>query len=303
MEKAFTAAGLTCGSCEELISRAVARFPGASLKSVDYASGRVIVDCADADFDDIRQAVFDKGFGPSGRKHSFKNVVKGVLGNDSAFSAERKLLEYSVGSFFLVFVVEIAFSLVFFQGVKNFWPVFAPLLFLLSLGVVAMVAAFAHVSFFKTDLTCMTGMMVGMTVGMTSGFMLGALVGATNGMFVGALAGMAVGMVLGGLAGKCCGVMGVMEGMMAGLMSGTMGAMLSVMLLNDRVMLFLFILFAACIFIIAGLSYAVFKEAGSMPQEKFAVPFAAFAVISLIVTMALTLLVLYGPKSAVVIGV
>ena len=302
VEKTFTATGLTCGSCEELIGRAVSKNGGA-LKGVDYASGLVTVDCEEGKFEEIKQAVYAKGFGPSSKTHSFKGVVKGILGDDSAFAAERKIIEYSIGSLLLVFLVQAGFSFFLFQGIENFWTVFAPLIFLLTLGVVATMAAFSHLSFFKTDLSCMTGMMVGMTMGMTSGFMLGALMGATNGMFVGALLGMLVGIALGAFAGKCCGVMGVMEGMMAGLMSGTMGAMLSVMLLGDNLMAFIFILFIVCVLILLGLGYAVFKESGFIPQGKFELPFAAFAAIALFTTMALTLLMLYGPKSAVVLGV
>ncbi|MBI5225969.1 cation transporter [Candidatus Micrarchaeota archaeon] len=302
MEKSFLAYNLTCDSCRELIGRAVSKFPGASLKNVDLSSGAVVVDCNESDFDKLKAAVYEKGFGPTGSK-SIRHVVKGVLGNDSAFAAERTILEYSLGSLVLIFAVELVLGVMFFQDVKGFWTIYAPLLFLLAMGIEATVAAMAHLQFFKTDVSGMTGMMIGMTIGMASGFMLGALVGATNGMFIGSLAGMFVGMALGAWAGKCCGVMGVMEGMMAGLMSGTMGAMLSVMMFREPIMVFLVLLVATCVIMLAGLSYAIFKESGNIPQEAFKASFVEYAAISLIISIAFTLLMLVGPKSAVVIGV
>jgi len=305
MEKAFIAYNLTCESCREVISRTVAKFPGAGLKSLDLQSGAVVVDCAESDFESLKAAVYEKGYGPAGfgPKKSVRDMVQGVLGNDSAFAAERKILEYSLGSLMLVFAVELGLGLMFFQNVANFWPVYAPLLFLMAVAISASVAAVLHLSFFRTGLSCMTGMMVGMTIGMSSGFMTGALIGATNGMFVGSLAGMFVGMALGAWAGRCCGVMGVMEGLMAGLMSGTMGAMLSVMMLREPILPFLVVLFASCVAILVGLSYAVYKEAGHIPQETFKVTFYDVAAVSLIVSIAITLLMVFGPKSAVVIGV
>ena len=44
MEKAFIAYNLTCDSCREVISRTVAKYPDAVLKSLDLQSGAVVVD-------------------------------------------------------------------------------------------------------------------------------------------------------------------------------------------------------------------------------------------------------------------
>ncbi|HLD75631.1 MAG TPA: heavy-metal-associated domain-containing protein [Candidatus Norongarragalinales archaeon] len=301
MEKTFTAYNLTCDACKELIGRAVSKFPGSFLKSVDLKTGMVCVDCPEEDFEQVRESVYARGYGP-GVKKSVHHVLRAVLGDDSAFNAERKILEYSIGSLLIVLGVQFLLSLMLFQNIAELRAVFAPLLFFLAVGITATIAAVAHLSFFRTELTGMTGMMVGMTVGMTSGFMLGAIIGATNGMFIGSLSGMAVGMALGAWAGRCCGIMGIMEGLMAGLMSGTMGAMLSVMMLREPLLPFLGILMASCIVILAGLSFAVFKEAGNIPQTAFKASFFEFAVASLLASIPLTLLMVIGPKSAVIIG-
>jgi len=63
------------------------------------------------------------------------------------------------------------------------------------------------------------------------------------------------------------------------------------------------VLFVSCVAILVGLSYALYKEAGCIPQEAFKTTFYDVAVVSLIVSIAFTLLMVFGPKSAVVIGV
>ncbi|MDP2718163.1 MAG: hypothetical protein Q8P02_05440 [Candidatus Micrarchaeota archaeon] len=302
MDYSFTAYRTTCAACREIISRTVAQFPGAHLKSLDLDSGLVVLECDEKDASAIQDAVFKRGYGPLSDA-SAKSVLGGVLGNDSAFAAERKILEYSLFSFFIVFPAVLFLAWILSAGSAAFWTVWAPLGFLSSASICATMAAFSHLSFFRTRLSDMTGMMVGMTVGMSAGFLFGALVGATNGMFVGSLAGMAVGMGLGAWAGRCCGVMGVMEGLMAGLMSGTMGAMISVMMLAEPILLFLVILFVVCVAILAGLSFAVFREAGTISQESFRPSFASFAAVSLLAGVFLTLLMVAGPKSTFVLGV
>jgi len=145
-------------------------------------------------------------------------------------------------------------------------------------------------------------MMVGMTIGMMSGFMLGAIIGATNGMFVGSVAGMLVGMFFGAWAGKWVGIMGLMEGMMAGLMAGLMGAMVSVMMIADNLVPFMYILFASCGVIIAGLSYLIFRESGPLLDEKLVPSFMQLLLFGLIALVFVTALTVFGPKSAIAWG-
>lgn len=138
--------------------------------------------------------------------------------------------------------------------------------------------------------------MIGMTIGMISGFLIGTVVGATNGMFIGSLAGISMGMFAGIWTGKCCGVMGTMEGMMAGLMGGLMGAMTSLMMLNDNLKLIIPIIVLASLIILIGLDYMIYKETvGKNNINKYG--FIELVTFCFIVTMALTFLMIYGPKS------
>lgn len=139
-------------------------------------------------------------------------------------------------------------------------------------GVTIMVALLTTATYFvlvqRTELACMTGMMVGMTLGMIAGFTIGYLVGATNGMFVGSVVGVMVGMFVGARAGRCCGIMGVMEGMMAGLMAGTMGPMLSVMLIADHLRAFTILFLLAAAAIIFALVELVTREFSAMGRSS-----------------------------------
>ena len=138
-----------------------------------------------------------------------------------------------------------------------------------------------------------------MTIGMISGFLIGLVVGATNGMFVGSIVGMTIGMSVGTWAGKCCGAMGVMEGMMAGLMGGLMGAMTSLMVLNDHLKIIIPILVIASSIILIGLDYLIYKETTGAQIRKINKPsFSSFLTLCFIVTMIITWIMVYGPKSA-----
>lgn len=301
VEKTFSVANMTCSSCEELVRRAVNSFPGASLKKADTANGTVTIECAEPDFDAIREAVYEQGYAPAVVVNDgFNAFVAGLFGGNSSFQQERELLEYSAGAFILSIFAAGLIMLNSFSSTDGFFSFGLPFAFLLAASVTAAVGAFFHVISFR-KLSCMTGMMVGMTIGMISGFLLGAIVGSTNGLFFGSLAGMIPGMALGASAGKSGGVMGVMEGIMAGLMSGTMGAMMSVMLLGDYLMPFLFILLAVSIVILGGLSYAVLKDAGRVSELKTSFP--VMALIVLASTIILSLLMVYGPKAGVFLKV
>ena len=111
-------------------------------------------------------------------------------------------------------------------------------------------------------------------------------------------------MLIGAWAGKCCGIMGFMEGLMAGVMGGTMGAMLSVMMLNDNLLLFLYLFFGSCVLIQAGLSYMMYKEEGETRKgaEK-ELSFMPFFGITVMLTALLMWIMLYGPKATIVWGV
>lgn len=228
-------------------------------------------------------------------------VLKAAITGKSGYETEREIVEVSAFTFLLLLVLEGVLYLTLFRSIPNFISTYGHLTFLLAVGVVATLSATWHVKAYGTNFSCMSGMMIGMTVGMMAGFLLGALVGATNGMFVGAIYGMAVGIIAGAWCGQCCGIMGVMEGMMAGLMAGTMGAMLSVMMINDHLILFLYILTLICFAILLGLSYIILKERAEDEKPK---PWGRgkFMVACVALTFITLLIMVYGPKGSFVWG-
>ncbi len=268
METTLRVSGLECDSCAKVIARLAAK-SNCTLASIDVATGSVKVSCStQADLSAFTSLLKDAGYGIDGQA-----LARGNLGRASRFftdivtgsnglKVERKIVEASALS--LVLMLALSASVLFiplFAEARSF----VPLLVLTAIGVSACSMALSHYRAFGQPFSCMCGMMVGMTIGMMGGFLSGALAGAANGMFAGSVAGMLIGMGFGAMAGSTTGVMGVLEGLMAGLMGGTMGAMLSVMLFADNVVLFLFMLFAASVPILLGLSYMLWREAGSLP--------------------------------------
>ncbi|VVC02713.1 Uncharacterised protein [Candidatus Bilamarchaeum dharawalense] len=225
------------------------------------------------------------------------NVTKyahGILTKNPQTQLESKLFDYAIGT--LVVIILLA-SVLYYFVLKQ--PGYVPLLALTVLSSVALVFSKEHMKHYES-LTCMEGMMIGMTLGMMSGFMAGAIIGATNGMFYGSVFGLAIGIVFGFQMGRSSGVMGAMEGLMAGLMGGPMGAMSSVMMFNDHLMEFLFIIFGVCFVIIGGLSYMMNREAGSVTNEKHRTNFIEFLVTSLVLFLLLFGMSIYGPKGPVI---
>ena len=128
--------------------------------------------------------------------------------------------------------------------------------------------------------------------------MLGAVFGATNGFFVGSMVGMLIGVAIGAWAGCGCGVMGWMQGMMAGLMGGTMGPMISIMMFNDHLMLFMPFYIAINVLILWGFSYMVYEEIVEGKRvERKPYDLLTLASLTLIIGAALSILMVYGPKS------
>ncbi|HIH19897.1 TPA: hypothetical protein HA244_01375 [Candidatus Micrarchaeota archaeon] len=307
--------GFECESCARVISRIVSRFPGANFIEADAKSGKIVFECDENDVGLVVKEVGERGFSlhdqpvagttagyASGPEHSLGKAawlyLNGIFSGGKDFSAERKLMENSLLSFILVIGLGVVVALFLPAKTASAFGDAKILLALLAVGVGANSFAFWHSFTYRRDFTCMGGMMVGMTLGMISGFMAGALVGATNGMFVGSVAGMALGMIVGGYAGKCCGVMGFLEGLMAGLMGGIMGAMTSLMLFNDHLVEFLFLLFAACGMILVALSYMIYKEAGGSPARM---P-SGFKMLlgNLAVALVIVLVMLFGPRGPIV---
>jgi hypothetical protein len=207
---------------------------------------------------------------------------------------ESKLFNYGIGALILIILL---YGASYYFLLKDF--AYVPILILMSVTAIITVFANEHIRHY-TSLTCMEGMMIGMTIGMMVGFMNGAIVGATNGMFVGSLFGMLSGAMLGFQAGRTVGIMGSMEGVMAGIMAGPMGAMTSVMMINDHLVEFLFILFGLCIIVFGGMSYMLNREAGPIEKEKFNSNFYRFCISATLIAIIFLGLMMYGPKGPVI---
>ena len=223
-------------------------------------------------------------------KSSSKEVVMNV---------EKSLIKTAAYSLIFLTLIEVIAYLGWFRGIPDFFTRYGYYLIFLVAVILINAIAVWHVKAYRHVFSCTTGMMVGMTIGMSAGFGIGLIVGATNGMFIGSLAGIVIGIAAGSYAGNCCGVMGVMEGMMAGLMGGLMGGMTSVMTLNDNVRLFVPILVLLMAVIMFGLVYMIYQEEVKKLKnvEYKGFKFLPFITVNFIITIALTFLMIYGPRS------
>lgn len=308
--------GMECESCAKVISNVVSAFPGSALMNADAKEGRIVLECPEGTQDDILKAVKEKGYFLSATPFERKvhdsieggvferagAYVRGVVNGREGYSLERELLENSLASFILILVLELFFSFMLSPTYPNLLADYKAIFVLLAFTVSMNSYSVWHSIAYRKEFTCMSGMMVGMTLGMMSGFMVGVLIGATNGMFAGSVVGMVVGMIVGAYCGKCCGIMGILEGLMAGIMSGIMGAMTSVMLFSDHLVEFLFLLFAACGIVLAGLSYMIFKEAGSRREESVGPSRIDFIALNIIVSVILFMVIVLAPKGRLVLG-
>jgi len=272
-------------------------------------AGKITIECEPGDEVEITKAVREKGYGLSttpleskagseGKSslETAKNFFSSVINGKNGFEIERTLLENTLLSFFLIIGAEILFAVILTSFGKTVLETYKWLFLLLAVGVSANAFAVWHSIAYRKEFTCGSGMMVGMTLGMMSGFMIGALVAASNGMFVGSVVGIAVGMLVGGYCGYCCGIMGLLEGLMAGIMAGIMGAMTAIMLLNDHMLEFLFILFGACTIVLAGLSYMIYKEAGGEGSKTSLPSGLTLVLINVGMALLIVLIMVLGPK-------
>ncbi len=295
--------GFECDSCVKVMAKVVSQFPGASIVESDSRKGSIVLECEDSDEKEIVNAVKEKGYllSPTPLESntiernafaSAKHYLSGIANGSKGFETERMLLENTLLSFFLIIGMEILVSIAFSVPAEQYkW-----LLLLTAIAVSANAFAVWHSIAYRKEFTCMGGMMVGMILGMMGGFMVGAVVSASNGMFVGSVIGMAVGMAIGAYCGYCCGIMGWLEGLLAGIMGGIMGAMTSIMLLNDHLLEFLFILFGACTIVLGGLSYMIYKEAGSEAEKARLPSGLTIVLLNVGVALAIVLIMVLGPK-------
>ena len=224
------------------------------------------------------------------------------LGHSSSktiFKIEKSMIKTALYTLVFLILIEVIAYFGFFQRIPNFFSKYGYYLIFLVIAILINSVVLWHIKAYKHVFSCTTGMMIGMTVGMSAGFSIGLIVGATNGMFIGSLAGLIIGMLVGSYAGNCCGIMGIMEGMMAGLMGGVMGAMTSIMTLNDNLRFFVPILIISILFIMVGLVIMVYQEEIIKKPDVHYHGFdlLPFITVNFIITLALTFLMVYGPRS------
>lgn len=213
-----------------------------------------------------------------------------------------KISSFLKDSFILIILLSL-FELIayygFFKNIPDFNQRFRYFLIFLVISAAICAAAIRNIKPYEKQFGCMSGMMIGMTIGMIFGFLTGLVVGSTNGMFIGSLSGMIIGMAAGAWCGSCCGIMGIMEGLMAGFMGGLMGPMTTLMMLNDNLRIIIPILVFISFIILYGLDYMIAKEVKES-ELKLTKPNSLLSVVilSFIITMLLTWLMVYGPKSA-----
>lgn len=293
---------VSCESCEKVITRLVSRFDGAKFISISGDQKTLTLECSENDSQKIRTELSRYGYLDEGLTGSaFVQVAKKILSGSGGFKAENSFLIRVVLVFGVLFVLLAIAQLFVFQTIpqaSKLWPVLA----LVPFGIAVNMASLWHARLLEKNFACNTGMMIGMTIGMIAGFMFGAVIGATNGMFIGSVSGMLVGMASGAWSGKSVGVMGIMEGMMAGLMGGLMGPMVSVMMIVDNLIPFMYLLFAACTVILAGMSYLIYKEAGPIINEENVPSFFKLLFAALVVMVVVIAIAIFAPKSATAWG-
>ncbi len=214
---------------------------------------------------------------------------------------EKQTILIALGTLLMIIAIEVIGYFILFKNIPDFLKTYGYYLALLIIAVVVNAVAVWHITAFRRIIPCMTGMMIGMTLGMTTGLSIGMIVGATNGMFIGAVVGLVIGMAIGFWTGRCCGIMGAMEGMMAGLMGGTMGPMISLMAFNFVKPMVAIVLFAV-VLILFGLMYMMYKEELALeektPYQGYS--FIPFAVVCVLITLIITLIMIYAPKSLLI---
>jgi hypothetical protein len=295
---------MTCDSCDRLIRR-LAEQSGATVKEINVKEGYVTVLSEEASLEDFRQKIAEKGYterkeplSERGNPARVVKFVRAVVAGEPEMAVETTLFNHALGALAVLILLGAA---AYFALIKDMpkSQEYVPVLLLAIGGSIVTVSSYQHVMHYRKSMSCMNGMMVGMTMGMISGFLVGAVIGATNGMFIGSVAGMAVGITGGISLGRCCGVMGAMEGIMAGLMAGIMGAMTSVMLINDNLVVFLYMLFGICTFVLGGLSYLMYREAGAAPKPAQMPEFSIFLAKCTLLALIIGLIMIFGPKGPI----
>ncbi|MFH0737179.1 MAG: heavy-metal-associated domain-containing protein [Candidatus Micrarchaeota archaeon] len=297
--------GMTCGACEKAIERVVAQ-NGAGIIGIDAGQGILEMAAPPDSVSAIKEQLAQRGFRErgAGERGDIRRILvyaKSVIAGERHVEVESRLFNHAIGA---SAILSLGAFLIFGIMTSEFKDTFsaASLTFFMIITSVMSVYSISHMETYRKGMTCTNGMMVGMTTGMVSGYMVGAVIGATNGMFIGSVAGTVTGIAVGLSLGRHSGVMGAMEGVMAGLMSGTMGAMTSVMMINDNLLAFLYLLCGICLVASGSLSYMMFREAGPAPAHGMKGGFFRFLAGSGALCAMMLAIILYGPRAALVFG-
>ncbi len=295
---------IECDSCTKLITRAFEKKQG--IYNFYFTEDGVDVEFNKhtLSVNDLVQTITGLHFRASTQpfqRKSFKERYRHYKENKHKYTLESKVMQYTGGIFLLLILFEAIAYAIFLQKIPNFLSNYGWWILYLNISIATISVGIWHIYSYKTKVTCMVGMMIGMTIGMQTGMMVGAVMGATNGFFVGAMVGMLLGTAVGAITGYCCGVMGVMEGMMAGLMGGTMGPMITVMMFSDNVLWFMPFYIIINVTIVWGLSYMLYEEVvEGRKVVKKPIEFSTIASMAIIANFVLLMIILYGPKSALV---
>ncbi len=297
---------IECGSCVKVIGKRFKEVKGITSFIINEDHVDVTYDEAVINPESIMDIIRNAGFRASTtqfERKTFGERVREFRENKAKYAIERRGITYGIVVLILLVVIELLVYNAFLKDAAGMLAKYGWWVFYLDIAVVALGVGIWHILSYKAKVSCMVGMMIGMTIGMQSGLMIGAVIGATNGFFTGALVGMLIGVIIGGWMGKCCGIMGLMEGMMAGVMGGTMGPMISIMMAFDNILWFMPIFMAINIIIICGLSYVMFEEVieNGKDVKKKPIDFVTFASACMIVAALLMIVMVYGPKGAVLI--
>lgn len=248
----------------------------------------------------IKQLGYRADTQPFERK-TLKERLRHIKENKKLYKLETIGIQNTISIFIVLMAVAGLAYIGILRHIPNFMQNYGWWTFYLIISVTSICAVAWHFFAYKTKYTCMTGMMVGMTFGMQTGMMLGAIIGATNGFFWGSMAGMLIGTTIGIVTGKCCGVMGVMEGAMAGVMGGTMGPMITVMMFSDHVLWFMPLYMIINLGILFAMSYMIYEEAIEGKRVVMRpLDNTTLLAISIIITIALGALMIYGPSSSLI---
>ena len=214
------------------------------------------------------------------------------------FMDSKKLVLYTLTSLIVIILLQLVGYFTFLNQIPNFMIKFGWWIFYLDISIATIAGALWYYATYKGYVSCMASMMIGMTLGMQTGMMLGSVFGAVNGYFIGAMVGMILGTFIGLVTGKAS-IMGMVQGMMSGLMGGTMGAMITVMMYTDHVLYFMPFYMLINVAILAGFVYMyhdeVIKDNKDVVKNKISI--WTFILLSVIISIVLLILLVYGPKS------